>query len=269
MTDFKHTGYGAVLRRRREEMGLSLDDMAASTRVRKTYLQALEEENLGALPGSAYAVGFLRIYARQLNLAVTPLLASLAGAAPAENGEVVPAATPIRERGLKQAGKKRRGGRFIILLAMLLLAAGAYLYLRQVPAPERPLTPAVTKPALLPPTLAPPVPQPVAAPPAVGQAPEGQPAIVPVELPVIPLDGAVVRMLPVSSGSLKVSLDNQEVREYQLQADQSLNWKVSASLAIELSAPGLARVWVDQQELAVADYQAYVLQSVPRQERHP
>jgi hypothetical protein len=85
--------------------------------------------------------------------------------------------------------------------------------------------------------------------------------VVPAELPVIPATGAVVRMLPLAAGTMKVSLDNQEVREYQLQPGQSLNWKVSASLAVELSAPGLARVWVDQQEIAVTEQSAFILRS--------
>ena len=66
---------------------------------------------------------------------------------------------------------------------------------------------------------------------------------------------------PTAAGTMKVSLDNQEVREYQLLPDQSLNWKVSASLAVELSAPGLARIWVDQQEIAVAEQSVFILKS--------
>src|SRR5512139_3854993 len=79
MSEITQNGFGAALRRRREELGLSLNDMAASTRVHKTYLQALEEENLRMLPGTAYTVGFMRIYARELGLPVAPLLAALHG----------------------------------------------------------------------------------------------------------------------------------------------------------------------------------------------
>ena len=78
-------------------------------------------------------------------------------------------------------------------------------------------------------------------------------------LPVIPAGGAVVRMVPVAAGTMKVSLDNQELREYQLQPEQSLNWKVSASLACELSAPGLVRIWVGEAEVAVTDLALFTL----------
>jgi hypothetical protein len=104
----------------------------------------------------------------------------------------------------------------------------------------------------------------VVAPPAEGEA-----GVTVIEFPVIPPEGAVVRMLPIAAGVLKVSLDNQEMREYQLQPDQSLNWKVTQSLAVEFSAPGLVRIWVDQQELNVADALAYVLKSAPRKSEEP
>ena len=265
MTEFKQSGFGAVLRRRREELGLSLNDLAASTRIRKTYLQALEEENLRMLPGVAYSIGFLRIYARQLGVPVEPLLAALAGDETLGENDVLPMLGGDLTRGAKKTKGKKKLGRLLVLLSLLLLATVGYLYLKKRPQaispPPAPIsspessssTRAAQKSAVEPLVAAQP-----AAVPATGQ---GQPAAAPVELPVIPATGAVVRMLPVAAGTMKVSLDNQEVREYQLLPDQSLNWKVSASLAVELSAPGLARIWVDQQEIAVAEQSVFILKS--------
>jgi hypothetical protein len=68
---------------------------------------------------------------------------------------------------------------------------------------------------------------------------------------------------------MRVALDNQEPREYQLQPEQSLNWKVSRHLAVELSAPGAVRLWVDQQELPVAEQTAFVLTRAPEQGSRP
>ncbi len=272
MTELKQAGFGGVLRRRREELGLSLDDVAASTRVRKTYLQALEEENLRALPGAAYVIGFLRIYARQLGLAVDPLLASVTGAEPGEENKPAPMAGHEHARLSKTTRNKKRGGRLIILLVVLLLTGAIYFYFRQVKVLDIPQPVAVSpvEAPSQPPILPQPQPQPAASPPPVAASSDGGEAEVTViEFPVIPPEGAVVRMLPVAAGVLKVSLDNQETREYQLQPDQSLNWKVSRNLAVELSAPGLVRIWVDQQELAVADALAYVLKNVPRKAGEP
>ena len=59
---------GAQLRRAREAAGLSLADVSATTRIRLSHLQALEEGKLSALPGRTYAIGFARSYARAVGL---------------------------------------------------------------------------------------------------------------------------------------------------------------------------------------------------------
>jgi cytoskeleton protein RodZ len=60
---------GAWLRAAREDRGLSLKEVEASTRIRIRYLEALEAEDFGALPGGEAQVrGFLRRYATFLDL---------------------------------------------------------------------------------------------------------------------------------------------------------------------------------------------------------
>jgi transcriptional regulator with XRE-family HTH domain len=61
-------GLGARLRQARERAGLELADVAARTHVRKAYLEALENEDLEALPEDVYARNFLRLYARTVGL---------------------------------------------------------------------------------------------------------------------------------------------------------------------------------------------------------
>lgn len=67
---------GATLRAARRRHGRSLADAAASTRIRESYLAALEDEDFGVLGGDVYARGFLRSYARYLELDPDPLLAT-------------------------------------------------------------------------------------------------------------------------------------------------------------------------------------------------
>lgn len=59
---------GADLRAARERLGWALEDVAEGLRIRRPYLEALEDGRVSALPGSAYAVGFLRTYASSLGL---------------------------------------------------------------------------------------------------------------------------------------------------------------------------------------------------------
>ncbi|MGH8903482.1 MAG: RodZ domain-containing protein [Egibacteraceae bacterium] len=68
------TGIGDVLRAARREQGRTLADAGAETRIRETYLAALEEEDFAAMGGDVYVKGFLRSYARYLGVDPDPLL---------------------------------------------------------------------------------------------------------------------------------------------------------------------------------------------------
>jgi transcriptional regulator with XRE-family HTH domain len=66
--DENHWLAGRRLTEARVARGLSLEEIAERIRVRREYLQALEDMNLKLLPGKAYALAFLRSYARELGL---------------------------------------------------------------------------------------------------------------------------------------------------------------------------------------------------------
>jgi cytoskeleton protein RodZ len=59
---------GQLLREAREQKRVSLEQVEEATRVRQKFLQALEEEDYGALPAETYVKGFLRTYAMYLEL---------------------------------------------------------------------------------------------------------------------------------------------------------------------------------------------------------
>lgn len=62
--------WGEDLRVRREELGYSLQKVEDETKIRKVYLEALENENFSVLPPKVYSVGFVKNYARFLGLDV-------------------------------------------------------------------------------------------------------------------------------------------------------------------------------------------------------
>src|SRR5688572_11993898 len=70
------TGIGETLVAARRQQGVALSDAAAETKVRESYLAALEEEDFAALGGDVYVKGFLRSYARFLRLDPEPLIAT-------------------------------------------------------------------------------------------------------------------------------------------------------------------------------------------------
>lgn len=60
--------WGEDLRIRREELGYSLQEVEDETKIRRLYLEALENENFSILPPKIYSVGFVKNYARFLHM---------------------------------------------------------------------------------------------------------------------------------------------------------------------------------------------------------
>lgn len=63
-----HDTLGAALRAARQARSLSLEDVAATTRVRRSYLEAIEDMRLDALPSRPFTIGYIRAYADALGL---------------------------------------------------------------------------------------------------------------------------------------------------------------------------------------------------------
>jgi cytoskeleton protein RodZ len=109
---------GADLRAARERLGLSLQDVAFTLRIRQPHLEALEEGRISLLPGNAYALAFVRTYANALGLDAEEMVRRFRTEA-AEFGRrtelVFP--VPMPERGIPAGA---------VLLLGLVLAVGAY-----------------------------------------------------------------------------------------------------------------------------------------------
>ena len=65
---------GDMLRSAREAKGVSLAQAEAATMIKRSYLQALEDDDHGTLPGAVYTKGFLRNYAVYLGLDASHVL---------------------------------------------------------------------------------------------------------------------------------------------------------------------------------------------------
>lgn len=62
------SGPGMMLAQARGELGLTLDQVAEQMKVSVSYLQALEQDSYESLPGATFVRGYLRNYARLLQL---------------------------------------------------------------------------------------------------------------------------------------------------------------------------------------------------------
>lgn len=137
---------GALLRERRETLGLSLQDAETAIRIRAAYLMALENDDWPSLPGEVVGRGFLKNYAEFLKLdsaelkhrrqvLVAPALSR--GWADTSSGAPMPEPRPVDYRpiAVRMHGESMAGGRTGLsrgLAAAVILAVAGLLLLAAV-----------------------------------------------------------------------------------------------------------------------------------------
>ena len=110
---------GADLRAARERLGWTLAAVAAHLRIRLPLLQAIEDGRIAALPGNAYAVGFVRAYAQALGLDAAEVARRFRAEATGVNRQTeLDFPTPVPERGVPTLAAVAVG---------LMLVVGAYV----------------------------------------------------------------------------------------------------------------------------------------------
>lgn len=122
---------GEVLRRTREEKGISLADVEEETKIRRKYIVALENDDFDVLPGKVYVKGFLRNYARFLGLDGEELVGEYQKLFPSRP-ETEPVLENMTPTGFdKPAGSRRR---LVAIAAVLLVGAIFYWWSAAGPA---------------------------------------------------------------------------------------------------------------------------------------
>src|SRR5207249_2124395 len=80
--------FGENLRREREIRGISLEEIAATTKIKIGFLEAIEKDDLARLPGGIFARGFMRTYASYLGLDADQFIAEYQAAAQPKDYEL-------------------------------------------------------------------------------------------------------------------------------------------------------------------------------------
>ena len=137
---FEQTGsdvgaFGEHLRREREIRGITLDEIAAGTKIGTRLLRALEEEQFDLLPGGIFNKGYVRAYAKYIGVDEEQAVAEYLKAANQAHLDVQSTAQPnsstrgdAARRGMSEV---TQGSGFplvpvLVLLVVLLGAAGAW-----------------------------------------------------------------------------------------------------------------------------------------------
>lgn len=123
-------GFGERLRRERETRGISLDEIAAVTKIGTRLLRALENEQFDLLPGGIFNKGYVRAYARHLGIDEEQAVADYLKAAhetPPDVRQLVAHASSIHDDAdSRTSGAFARWSLpFVPILILVVLIAGA------------------------------------------------------------------------------------------------------------------------------------------------
>lgn len=115
---------GEQLRQRREARGLSLGEVAERLKLSVRQLEAIERNDFALLPGSTFVRGFVRNYARYLEMDVDALMALLDAKYPPASSDVPNLADAAHAEEGEAAVEESRS-RWPMFLVLALLGGGA------------------------------------------------------------------------------------------------------------------------------------------------
>jgi cytoskeletal protein RodZ len=106
------TSVGQYLQKRRVEKGMSIEEVSRSTRVPVSSVERIEADRFGELPGEVFVRGFLRSYARAVDVQPDDVLARYTASRRVAWVTPLPIVSPVRPA---------RGRRFGVAIAFVLL----------------------------------------------------------------------------------------------------------------------------------------------------
>ena len=174
---------GKRLQRQRELLGLSLEDVARHTHLRRHHLEALESGKLAALPSPVQGRGMLKNYADFLGMEPDPVLLRFA-----EGLQAKLAASQTRQAATRPRASRRKpslplplrrifsaelliGSFFVVFLAGFMVWAAIRIFAMRADQEPSPTAPSIAEVLLTPDTETPSPSPPPATPTAPGAAP--------------------------------------------------------------------------------------------------
>ncbi len=215
---------GIRLRELREAKGVSIDDIARSTRVGRSHLEALETDSWGELPAPVFVKGFIRAYCEFLDASPNEALELYREA----SGERV---KPERVQSAVHTPPSRLAGPLMISL-VLFVALGASLFALRIGLKSSP-RPAVSGPDRgAAESAVSSLPVPVTTVPAV----PGQPVPVPADEPKPAGQRLLIRA--VEPTWIRVQVDEGQVAEELLQAGAVREWTAARRFVLTVGNAG-------------------------------
>ncbi len=119
--------FGSALKLERDRRGLSLLEVARISRVPFKSLEALEDGRFDDLPGDVFSRGFLRSYARVLQVEPTPLLEAFEQLRGKSPELPLPVVSPVELEGRAPTRRFGVAIAFIVLLLLVTIALSIVL----------------------------------------------------------------------------------------------------------------------------------------------
>jgi cytoskeleton protein RodZ len=125
--------FGEQLRQAREAQHITLQEIAATTKISCRALQALEDERFDQLPGGIFNKGFVRAYARYVGLDEEKMLAAYLSAAKVESAEpdMQAISSQVKSAPGKGHGPMLSGATLAGVLALLVALGVGALWLKE------------------------------------------------------------------------------------------------------------------------------------------
>lgn len=125
--------FGRDLQQERQKCGVTLEAIAASTRIPARHLRALEEDSWNALPGGVFTRGMVRNYCEFLGLNQADWLQRLTGCLPSASvstEDLVEFAQNVKRTRVSTQPQVRRRwvGVLVMLMALAALSWAAWQY---------------------------------------------------------------------------------------------------------------------------------------------
>jgi cytoskeletal protein RodZ len=234
------TDFGGKLRQARERRGVSLRQIAASTKISVGALEALERNDISRLPGGIFSRAFVRSYAIEVGLDPDETVREFLERFQGESATAAAAARPrVTEEESGFESQQRMASVLLKLILISVVIAGVILYLTlrnrggQRPAVATTGTPSAAAPAAE-------APRPAT---QTGTPSPAAPSPAPAETPVVrPMR---LEVHPTGPCWIAVTVDGRQVLSKLMDAGQLEAFEVRESAEIQVGDAGTFAFTVD------------------------
>jgi cytoskeletal protein RodZ len=119
---------GQLLRKARLEKGISLDDMQEITKIRKRYLEAIEEGNYKLLPGNFYVRAFIKSYSECVGLDPNEVLRLFQNVIPAKELDAQVEPNPRKRTAIKTRDQWSKRVTTLVFISFIIVIIGLMYY---------------------------------------------------------------------------------------------------------------------------------------------